>query len=103
MVQPNRYFATGAARDAEREQLRLLAAAYNGASQRRLESLGIGRGWHCLEVGAGGGHMARWMAAKVAPDGFVVALDRGMALVGIVAHARTVNALTAARLSARCR
>lgn len=81
MVRHNKYFATGAPRDDKREQLRLLAAAYNDVSQKRLESLGIGQGWYCLEVGAGGGHMAKWMAEKVAPDGFVVALDRDAGFV----------------------
>lgn len=81
MAPPNRYFATGAPKDAEREQLRLLAAAYNGASQRRLESLGIGRGWHCLEVGAGGGFLTKWLAETVAPNGSVVALDRNVQFV----------------------
>ncbi len=88
MAQLDRYFATGAPRDAEREQLRLLAAAYNDASQERLKSLGIGRGWRCLEVGAGGGHMAKWMAETVAPDGFVVALDRDVRFVRELGLAR---------------
>ncbi|WP_214110952.1 class I SAM-dependent methyltransferase, partial [Acrocarpospora catenulata] len=31
--------------------------------------------WHCLEVGAGGGSVARWLADRVAPTGSVLATD----------------------------
>jgi SAM-dependent methyltransferase len=81
LTQLDRYFAAGAPEDAERELLRLLAAAYNDASQKRLELLGIGCGWRCLEVGAGGGFMTKWLAETVAPDGSVVALDRNVQFV----------------------
>src|SRR5207253_1047892 len=32
-------------------------------------------GWRCLEVGAGAGSVARWLAGKVGPSGTVVASD----------------------------
>ena len=37
--------------------------------------MGIAPGWHCLEVGAGGGSITRWMAGHVGPTGRVVATD----------------------------
>jgi SAM-dependent methyltransferase len=37
--------------------------------------LGIQKGWCCLEVGAGHGSIARWLAAQVGPQGRVVATD----------------------------
>ena len=37
--------------------------------------LGIGPGWHCLEVGAGSGSIARFMSERVGPTGRVVAID----------------------------
>jgi SAM-dependent methyltransferase len=40
-----------------------------------LTRTGIGPGWHCLEVGAGAGSIARWMAGEVGPSGRVVASD----------------------------
>jgi SAM-dependent methyltransferase len=81
LTQVDRYFAAGAPVDTERELLRLLAAAYNDASQKRLKPLGIGCGWRCLEVGAGGGFMTKWLAETVAPNGSVVALDRNVQFV----------------------
>ena len=44
-------------------------------SHRHLAALGIRQGWRCLEVGAGHGSVARWLAAQVGPQGRVVATD----------------------------
>lgn len=44
-------------------------------SIRLLSSLGVTEGWRCLEVGAGGGSIARWLAEAVGPTGHVVATD----------------------------
>src|SRR6266516_3180461 len=45
----------------------------------RLTSTGVGPGWRCLEVGAGGGSVAGWLAARVGggvgPPGHVLATD----------------------------
>jgi SAM-dependent methyltransferase len=46
------------------EQHRCLAAAYDPTTLARLESTGVGTGWRCLEVGAGGGSVARWLAGR---------------------------------------
>ena len=54
---------------------RLLASQYDGGSIRLIENLGIAPGWHCLEVGAGHGGMARWLAATVGDQGRVMATD----------------------------
>jgi len=35
----------------------------------------VGPGWHCLEVGGGGGSIASWLANRVLPDGRAVATD----------------------------
>lgn len=37
--------------------------------------MGLGPGWHCLEVGGGGGTVARWLSAQVGADGRVVGTD----------------------------
>jgi SAM-dependent methyltransferase len=52
-----------------------LSAAYDPLTTKRLAATGVGPGWHCLDVGAGGGSVARWLAARVAPSGSVVATD----------------------------
>ncbi len=57
------------------EQHRCLAAAYDPITTDSLAATGVGPGWHCLEVGAGGGSVAHWLAAAVAPGGTVLATD----------------------------
>ncbi|GGZ40039.1 methyltransferase [Streptomyces inusitatus] len=57
------------------EQHRALTAGYDGLSVGRLAGLGLRDGLRCLEVGAGGGSVARWLAARVAPTGSVLATD----------------------------
>jgi tRNA A58 N-methylase Trm61 len=57
------------------ERLRALEAVLDAGTVRQLDSLGLGRGGRCLEVGAGGGSIAAWLCDRVAPDGAVVATD----------------------------
>jgi len=57
------------------EQHRCLAAAYDGITTARLEATGVGPGWQCLEIGAGGGSVALWLAERTAPGGGVLATD----------------------------
>jgi len=61
--------------DEERARLHGLEIALDPGTQERLLRLGVGRGARCLEVGAGGGAIASWLAEEVAPDGVVVATD----------------------------
>lgn len=62
-----------AAADDELDRLR--EKIYGPASMRRLSALDIGSGARCLEVGAGRGSIARWLAEQVGPGGGVVAAD----------------------------
>ncbi|MFC6081193.1 class I SAM-dependent methyltransferase [Sphaerisporangium aureirubrum] len=64
----------------EDERLAALAAELDPASFRRLGALPIQPDWRCLELGAGTGTVARWMAARC-PDGGVVATDLDLELV----------------------
>lgn len=57
------------------ERLAGIEATWDSGTRALLESLGIGPGQRCLEVGAGGGSIAVWMAERVGPDGSVVATD----------------------------
>jgi ubiquinone/menaquinone biosynthesis C-methylase UbiE len=59
---------------AEDQRLRLVEEIYDPASRRRRAGL-VQPGWHCLEVGAGRGSMAVWLAEQVGPAGEVVAVD----------------------------
>jgi SAM-dependent methyltransferase len=56
-------------------RLRSLERTYDPASTRRLEALGVGPGWRCLEVGAGGGSITRWLCSRVGASGRVLAVD----------------------------
>lgn len=66
---------TDEATTAERERLSHLATQFDRGSVRVITELGIGPGWHCLEVGAGHGSMARWLAQAVGESGRVTATD----------------------------
>lgn len=59
----------------ERHRLAAIEQLWDPVTIVALERCGIERGWRCLEVGAGSGSIARWLAHRVAPDGFVVATD----------------------------
>jgi 2-polyprenyl-3-methyl-5-hydroxy-6-metoxy-1,4-benzoquinol methylase len=48
----------------ERKRLAAMEALWDPGSQALLDELGIGRGWKCLEVGAGAGSMVKWMAGR---------------------------------------
>jgi SAM-dependent methyltransferase len=61
--------------EAERTRLRLLEEWADPNTIRHLGQVGVGPGWRCLEVGAGAGSVARWLAAEVGPSGLVVASD----------------------------
>lgn len=60
--------------EAERERLASLELAYDQGTFDTLSRVAIKAHWHCLELGAGAGSVARWMAAQV-PDGMVTATD----------------------------
>jgi SAM-dependent methyltransferase len=62
--------------DDEGARLGKLQGLHDDATVRRLGTLGIGPGWHCLELGAGAGSVATWMAEQVGPAGTVTAVDR---------------------------
>jgi SAM-dependent methyltransferase len=71
----SQYFASGAHFGSERARLDLLEARSDPVTFERLRATGISPGWHCLEVGAGGGSVARWLADQVGASGRVVATD----------------------------
>ncbi len=53
----------------------LLSALFDPSTIRHLEACGLGHGWHCLEVGGGGGSIASWLADRVGPTGRVTVTD----------------------------
>ncbi|MBC7270059.1 MAG: methyltransferase domain-containing protein [Streptomyces sp.] len=59
----------------ETERLRTNEAIWDPGTLERLDRLGVAEGWNCLEIGAGSGSVARWLADRVGPSGQVVATD----------------------------
>jgi SAM-dependent methyltransferase len=52
-----------------------LESSYDPVTVRQLEEIGVEPGWRCLEVGGGGGSIARWLADRTGPTGGVVVTD----------------------------
>jgi trans-aconitate methyltransferase len=68
------------AADEERRRLALAEEEQDPQTRTLLEALGLERAWHCLEVGAGAGSMAWWLAERCS-DGRVVATDLDTSLL----------------------
>lgn len=81
------------ATDLGMHQLEHLDRLLDEHSIKALTATGIRHGLRCLEIGAGSGSIARWMADRVRPDGGVVAIDletspfeRGTATIDVRRH-----------------
>jgi 2-polyprenyl-3-methyl-5-hydroxy-6-metoxy-1,4-benzoquinol methylase len=59
----------------ERRRLEALENTADPQTIRHLEAIGVARGWKCLEVGGGGGSIARWLSERVGVEGRVVVTD----------------------------
>jgi len=57
------------------ERFAALSATFDPITFGHLDARGIGPGWTCWEVGAGGPSVPGWMAGRVGPTGRVVATD----------------------------
>jgi SAM-dependent methyltransferase len=68
------------------ERFDALSALFDPTTFRHLEALGVGPGWRCWEVGAGGTSVVSWLAKKVGPTGRVVATDIDTSRVAAVAR-----------------
>jgi SAM-dependent methyltransferase len=70
-----KYFADNSGFEAERERLSILERVFDEVTRDCLIRLGVGEGWRCCEIGAGGGSITRWLANVVGTKGRVVAVD----------------------------
>ena len=57
------------------ERFSALAELFDPWTFRHLDDLGLGEGWRCWEVGAGGVSVPQGLAARVGPSGRVLATD----------------------------
>jgi SAM-dependent methyltransferase len=75
-----------------RRRLSLLEQWLDPATFRRLDAIGVGQGWRCFELGAGGGSVCERLCEQVGTAGRVCAMDL---------DARFVRGLPYANLEAR--
>jgi SAM-dependent methyltransferase len=64
-----------AAWEQERERLAGIEALWDPGTRQVLTGVGLGPGWRCLEVGAGGGSVVEWLCGVVGESGRVLATD----------------------------
>src|ERR1700757_5182560 len=74
--------------DFERSRLRLLEEFHDPLTVGQLDAIGVGEGWRCLDVGAGGGSVTRMLAERVGPTGSVLAVDLDTSLLDHLASDR---------------
>jgi SAM-dependent methyltransferase len=82
MADEDAYMLSQAETDVESARLQSLQQASDPFTIQRLEATGVGDGWRCLEVGAGGGSIARWLGERVGATGSVVATDIDLQRLG---------------------
>lgn len=71
--------------DVERSRLRLLQDYHDPLTIGQLDAIGVGEGWRCLDVGAGGGSVTRMLAERVGGTGSVLAVDLDVTLLDALA------------------
>ena len=67
---------------AERQRLSLLERCYDAWTVAELEQAGVTAGWTCIDAGAGGGSIAKWLAERAGVSGStVLAIDLDLRLL----------------------
>ena len=79
-------FEVGATSAADHRRRCLRQDLCDPDSLTALSRLNVAAGWACLEIGAGYGSIARWLAERVGPNGHVVATDRNPHCVDVIAR-----------------
>ena len=74
MADDEGYLLSNRAREAG-TRLHALADLFDASTFRHLDAVGVGPGWRCWEVGAGGRSVPEWLAARVGAGGHVLATD----------------------------
>ncbi len=72
----------------ERARLGLLEEYHDPLTVSQLDAIGVGEGWRCLDVGAGGGSVTRILAERVGISGSVLAVDLDTSLLDELASDR---------------
>jgi 2-polyprenyl-3-methyl-5-hydroxy-6-metoxy-1,4-benzoquinol methylase len=90
MTQQPRDYLYGGDFAEERARLAGIEALWDPGSQSLLDELGLGVGWRCLEVGAGGGSLIEWMN------------ERGATVTAVDIDTRFIDHLASATVDVRC-
>ncbi|MEU6251627.1 methyltransferase domain-containing protein [Streptomyces sp. NPDC047043] len=85
MTRSDGYLLDNGQREAN-ERFDAFATLFDPTTFRHLAGFGVGPGWRCWEVGAGGTSVVSWLAKKVGPTGKVVASDIDTSLLASVAR-----------------
>jgi SAM-dependent methyltransferase len=76
------------AEQVERARLAMLEEVCDPLTWRQFDAIGVGEGWRCLDVGAGGGSATRLLAERVGDTGSVLAVDLDTRLLAPLASDR---------------
>ena len=68
----------------EYQRLDLMSKILDPWTRGYLTALGVGKGWHCLELGGGNGSITEWLASNVGATGSVTAIDINPVLLELV-------------------
>ena len=79
-----RHYILDDAATVEYQRLDLMSKILDPWTRGYMSALGIGQGWHCLELGGGNGSISEWLCAAVGPSGSVTAADINTALLELV-------------------
>jgi SAM-dependent methyltransferase len=74
--------------DLDRSRLRLLQEFHDPLTICQLDAIGVGEGWRCLDVGAGGGSVTQMLSERVGSTGSVLAVDLDTSLLDALATDR---------------
>jgi SAM-dependent methyltransferase len=66
-----------------RERLRLISRVVGRGTHALLDRVGIAQGWRCLDVGCGGGDVARVIARRAGSHGQIVGIDMDTAKIDL--------------------
>jgi SAM-dependent methyltransferase len=80
--------AQDGAEELERARLVLLEAVFDPQTIRQFDAIGVGPGWRCLDVAAGGGSTTRMLPERVGDTGSVLSVDLDVRLLEPLAGER---------------
>lgn len=67
------------------DRLVAMAALFDPVTTGHMDRIGVGPGWRCWEVGAGGTSIVHWLAGRAGRAGYVLATDIDTTLVAAAA------------------